>query len=293
MSLIVLGSPRSWYVQDLERAGKSFSCPVIPAPFTRLAGSLGTKSLSKGVSGDLDLTKAKVILVRSMPPGSLEQIVFRLNLLAQLEALNIPVLNPPKVLEVAVDKYLALARLEQAGIQVPPTMVCQSVEEAMLAYHQLGPDVVVKPVFGAEGRGLVRVQDEDMAWRVFKSLTQIQSVIYLQTFLPHPGYDYRVFLLGSHCFTIRRKSSTDWRTNCSRGAVAEAVNQPRIEAIAKNVAQQISSDFLGVDIITTPDKTEYVLEVNAVPGWRALAEAHRIDIGKLVIEYLLSRSTTK
>ena len=59
--------------------------------------------------------------------------------------------------EVCIDKYLASARLEAAGLRVPPTITCQDADSAMKAFAVLGGDVVVKPLFGSEGRGMVRV----------------------------------------------------------------------------------------------------------------------------------------
>ena len=47
-------------------------------------------------------------------------------------------MNPPKAIEVAVDKYLALFRLSQAGLAVPRTCVCQTALEAMEAFERLG-----------------------------------------------------------------------------------------------------------------------------------------------------------
>ena len=55
-----------------------------------------------------------------MPPGSLEQVVFRMDALHGVAAAGVPVWNPPRAVEAAVDKYLALAKLDQAGLPVPP-----------------------------------------------------------------------------------------------------------------------------------------------------------------------------
>ena len=54
-----------------------------------------------------------------MPPGSLEQVVFRMDALHRVAAAGVPVLNPPRAVEAAVDKYLTLSLLEQAGLPVP------------------------------------------------------------------------------------------------------------------------------------------------------------------------------
>src|SRR5207302_2794075 len=158
------------------------------------------------VTGPPDpLSTFDAVVVRTMPPGSLEQVVFRMDVLHRLEARGVPVLNPPRALEVCVDKYLATARLASAGLPVPPTAVCQDADDALEAFAALGGDVVVKPLFGSEGRGLVRVSDPDLAWRTFHTLERLQSVLYVQRYIPHPGWDLRIFVLGGRVLYAMRR----------------------------------------------------------------------------------------
>ena len=127
-----------------------------------------------------------------MPPGSLEQVVFRMDVLHRAQAGGVRVLNPPAALETCIDKYLASARLEAAGLRVPATVVCQDADSAMTAFTDLGGDVVVKPLFGSEGRGIVRVSDAELAWRTFRAIERMQAVFYVQQFIHHPGWDLRL-----------------------------------------------------------------------------------------------------
>ena len=59
----------------------------------------------------------------------------------------------------------------------------------MAAFERLGGDVVLKPLFGSEGRGITRLQDEALALRAFKMLEQLGAVLYLQEFIAHEGFD--------------------------------------------------------------------------------------------------------
>ena len=127
----------------------------------------------------------------------------------------------PESLEAAVDKYLASAKLEAAGLNTPRTFVCQTVEDAMAGFVELGSDVVIKPLFGAEGRGIARVNDEAIAQRTFSLLVGLGAVIYLQEFIAHEGADLRVLLVGKKAFGMTRRNPLDWRTNVSRGASTE------------------------------------------------------------------------
>ena len=42
----------------------------------------------------------------------------------------------------------------------------------------------------------------------------------------------------------------------------------------------------GVDLLPGRDGELYAIEVNAVPGWKALAAALDVDIARVVLEYV-------
>lgn len=286
MRLAVLSHPESWYYQDLARAAGSHQLHCFP--FSELSSSLDSQRVTVSSLG-MDLGEFDAVLVRSMPLGSLEQVVFRMDCLAALETAGVTVINPPKAMEVAIDKYLALVRLQAAGLPVPPTEVCHTVEQAMVAFERFQGDVVLKPIFGSEGRGITRLHDPDLAWRAFTMLSRMGAVLYLQPFLPHDGSDLRCLLLGSNLWAMRRANPLDWRTNISRGGTAaptEATDEQR--DLVYKVAQAIGAPFLGVDLLTSDGKT-YVLEANAVPGWRALARVHQVDFAAGVWRFLERR----
>jgi ribosomal protein S6--L-glutamate ligase len=228
------------------------------------------------------------ILVRTMPPGSLEQVVFRMDLLQRLEAAGVRVLNKPRTLEICIDKYLATARLAAAGLPVPETIVCQHAEAGMEAFATLGGDVVVKPLFGSEGRGMVRMSERELAWRTLRTLERTGAVLYLQRFIRHPGWDLRVFVLGGRVLTaMRRVAHGDWRTNVAQGGRGEVVRlEPEQEQLALRAAAALGAEVAGVDLLPGPYGEWYVLEVNAVPGWRALAPVTGIDVAAAVLTYL-------
>ena len=295
MHIAVLAPPESWYTRDLQRAADSAGHKVTPLPFSRIHSLVATRPIATTsvASVEQDLAEFDAVLVRTMPPGSLEQVVFRMDALQRLEANGIRVVNPPKAIEVAVDKYLALAKLQAAGIEVPRTEVSQSIDEAMAGFQRLGGDVVLKPLFGSEGRGITRIADEAIAERTFKLLIQLGSVIYQQEFVEHEGYDIRIFVLGDQTYGMRRSSKLDWRTNASRGAKTEPlslvgpdINQ--LQEIALRATEAVGAEISGVDLLPTVDGRLLTIEVNGVPGWRALKRTLDIDVADEILKWLSS-----
>jgi ribosomal protein S6--L-glutamate ligase len=285
MRIAILSAGDGWHVRDLQRAAALLRHEAIAVDFRRIRAGVGMASC--------ELVDFDGILVRTMPPGSLEQVVFRMDVLQRLRAQGVQVLNPPAAIEACVDKYLASARLEAAGLKVPPTIVCQHAEAALEALAALGGDVVIKPLFGSEGRGMVRVSDPELAWRTFRTLERVQSVLYVQQFIPHPGWDLRAFVLGGRVLAaMRRRSKGDWRTNVAQGGSAETVQlAPAEEELALRAAAALGAPVAGVDLLPGPEGVWYVLEVNAVPGWRALGPVAGVDVAAAMIQFLALETT--
>jgi ribosomal protein S6--L-glutamate ligase len=288
MRIAVLTSPESWYFRDLVRAAAGRH-ELTPIPFSRIASALNVGRGFSAASNESPLDDFDAVLVRTMPPGSLEQVVFRMDVLVELERRGVAVINPPRALETAVDKYLASARLQAAGLPTPRTWVCQTADEAMAGFAALGGDVVLKPLFGGEGRGITRLNDESLALRAFKMLAQLGAVLYLQEFIPHEGCDLRLLVLGDRVLGMRRRNPSDWRTNISRGAVGEPWERDEeLAALAQRAAAAVGAPWAGVDLLPGRDGSLYVLEVNAVPGWKGLAETLKLDVAALALEFIES-----
>ena len=284
MKIAILGNAGTWYSQDLLRAAGTRH-EIVTVAFDQLASTVAQATTVH--SRDVPLNQVEAVLVRSMPAGSLEQIIFRMDALANLAAGGTLVVNPPRAIEVAVDKYLATTRLVSAGLSVPRTLACQTVEQAMEAFETLGGDAVLKPLFGSEGRGIVRLSDEAIALRTFKALAQIDSVFYLQEFIEHEGRDLRLLTIGDEVLGMSRRNANDWRTNISRGATGDPlVVSDDLAELALRAAEAIGAPLAGVDLLPARDGRLLAIEVNAVPGWRTLAEVSGVDVAAKVLGFL-------
>ncbi len=305
MRIGILGNLDNPFVVDLQRAARPFFPKVETlvlrfgdmqvgigdegvqraAPIFRSANGAShadpSEPLVEHDSGDID-----AIIVRSMPLGSLEQVIFRMDCLQTWQSRGVRVINPPRSLETAIDKWLCLQKLNEVGVVVPPTICCQTRSSAMEAFEYFGGDVLVKPLFGGEGRGILRASEKDLAWRIFGTLQQLGQVLYVQQFIDHFGYDIRALFVGGQLYCIRRVASDGgWRTNISQGSRAEPHElTSEQQAIAEKSQAAVGGQVLGIDLLPARDGRLFVLEVNAVPGWKGLAAALNVDIAHKVIE---------
>ncbi|MGL5096694.1 MAG: ATP-grasp domain-containing protein, partial [Planctomycetia bacterium] len=191
-------------------------------------------------------------------------------------------------IEACVDKYLATARLHAAGLPVPRTVACEGVDAALEAFAALGGDVVLKPLFGSEGRGILRLDTLALAERVLSLVAPLGAVLYLQEFLPH-RHDYRGLVLGGRVLAAMRRSAPDhdFRANVSVGGRFEAFELPDAwRDLAVRAAAAVGAPFAGVDLLTGRDGEPLVVEVNSNPGFQALQQTTAVCIPTAVVDYL-------
>ena len=177
---------------------------------------------------------------------------------------------------------------DDAGLLVPETVVCERVEDAMAAVRAMG-DVVIKPIFGSLGHGMVRVSDPETALRVVRALDQIKSVFYVQRAIDHSGHDLRILVVGGRVIGAieRRAPVGEWRTNVAIGGSATAVAVTHeIERIALTAAAAVGADYAGVDVLPARDGQAYILEVNGIPGWQGLQQATGIDVAGAIVQHV-------
>ena len=290
MRVAILSARQGWHTDQLCRALAERGHEGRVLPYETLVAHLGGGGSAPAMTaGDEDLGACAAVLARIIPAGSLEQIVFRVDALHTLEERGIPVVNPARTIERTVDKLWTTALLEQAGLRVPETVVCEGADAALAAFRALG-DVIVKPLFGSMGLGMVRVTDEEMAFRVFRTLETLRGVYYVQRTIDHGGCDVRAFVVGSRVIGAIERSAPGWKTNLARGGRARSVTlEPEQTELALAAARAVGADYAGVDLLPARDGTMYVVEVNGIPGWRGLQEATSRDVAAAIVELLVGR----
>ncbi|MCO8123048.1 RimK family alpha-L-glutamate ligase [Stieleria sp. TO1_6] len=312
---LMLGCPTGWHADQLRSAAQARGHQFDIVPYESLAASISTASISTALTSTANdptttglgsktaielsgqgrlLGGYDAILTRTMPAGSLEKITFRL---ATLHAIadglvdRVPIINPPRSLEWSIDKFATLARLTAAGYPTPPTCVVQSRGEAIAAFDSLGGDCIVKPIFGGEGHGVMRITDRQLAWYTFSTLDQLDAVFQIQAFVPPGGRDTRLLVVGERVFGIRRENERCFRTNVGAGARSKRIDvSSELESSVLRIARMMGLVFASVDIIDNRDGPDLFLEVNAIPGWKAAQSVIDESIADCVIQTLQDES---
>ncbi len=238
------------------------------------------------------------VLVRGIAGGSFEQVTKRLGVLHALRELGVPVYNDARAIERSVDKSMTSLLLHAAGVPTPPTWAMESAAQAqrlVMRESAAGRALVLKPLFGSQGKGLQLVGCVNGAHVPLPSLKGVYgSLAYLQSFIApivSPGFDWRVLVIGGRAVTAMKRVSEHWVHNVKQGARCVPCElTPELAAIAQDAARTLQMDYAGIDIL--PEGAEHalrVLEVNGVAAWQGLQRVTPFNIARAIVDDLLDR----
>ncbi|MBM4228081.1 MAG: alpha-L-glutamate ligase [Gammaproteobacteria bacterium] len=232
------------------------------------------------------------VFVRGVPGGALESVILRLDVLHTLALLGVPVFNSGRAIERTVDKLLTSFLLSSRGVPTPATAACESPAEAQTfcaPFFAARRAVVLKPLFGSQGQGLVLVHDETQ----LAASVPVGGVFYVQEFLGStapPYQDWRVMVIDGRARFCMRRESAHWITNRAQGArcLAAPLETPLAD-LAEAAAAALEVDYAGVDLLRDPEGNWRVIEVNGIPAWWGLTQATGADVTGALVEAFLAR----
>jgi tetrahydromethanopterin:alpha-L-glutamate ligase len=245
------------------------------------------------------------VLVRGIAGGSFEQVTKRLGVLHALRELGVPVYNDARAIERCVDKSMTTLLLHAAGVPTPPTWALEShalAQRLVMAQAAAGHALVLKPLFGSQGKGLMRIGAVDGGFVPLPASEALGpaygALYYLQRFVAPqatPGYDWRVLVIGGRAVTAMRRISEHWVHNVAQGARCEAaVLSSALKRLAEAAARALDVDYAGVDVMPSAPGSAagnalQVIEVNGVAAWQGLQGVTRFNIARALVDDLFER----
>lgn len=250
-------------------------------------------------------TLPDAVFVRGIAGGTFEQVTLRLGILHALRELGVPVYNDARAIERSVDKSMTSFLLHRHNLPTPATWAAESpafAQRVLMREAAAGRRVVIKPLFGSQGKGLRRLGANPGRGARAGTLTPLpplggeyRRVAYLQRYIegPQPGFDWRVLVIGSRAVAaMRRVGGRRWIHNFAQGATCEQAElDAPLAQTAVAATHALGLDYAGVDLIPNPDDPAHplVLEVNGVAAWRGLQSVTPFDIADALVEDLLTR----
>jgi glutathione synthase len=228
-----------------------------------------------------DLSEMDVVLMRQDPPFDLAYITAT-HFLERIHPKTL-VINDPAQVRNAPEKLFVT---EFAGVQ-PPTLVTTDAE-AIYAFREKHGDMVLKPLYGGGGSGVVRLKPDDPNLDALLELHAMigREPVVAQKFIPAVSKgDKRIILIdGQPVGAINRiPAEGQVRSNLARGGRAAAVElTPRDLELCGIIGPALKARgllFVGIDVIG-----DYMTEINVTSptGAQQLKRFGGADAGALL-----------
>jgi RimK family alpha-L-glutamate ligase len=287
MRIAIFGEPGDAQARNLAKrmTARGATCAIVPLSACAIVPGPVAVSIP-GVDGLPD-----AIFVRSVQAGSFEEVTMRLGILHLLREAGVLVWNDARTIERCVDKSMTTALLAAAGIATPKSWATQrrdmAVELAQAAKDG-GGKLVLKPLFGSQGKGLRLIAGPSD----IPEHDAVAGVWYLQEFVETGDgtyHDHRLLVCAGAVIGAMTRRSEGWVTNIRQGARAFALAAPpAMQSLAIAAAAATGADYAGVDIIVGRDGRARVLEVNSMPAWSGLQSVSRSDIPAAIASAFLA-----
>jgi tetrahydromethanopterin:alpha-L-glutamate ligase len=317
---IAITDPEDWTARALINAAKEKGFSPFVFDLRTAEVSISSKTPEPAAlfkAGEILLSDLDALIIRDVGAGAFEGVSFRFDILRELEAKGVQVINSPEAIQNAANKYHASYLLANAGLPVPETIAVQSVETALKVVSRFG-DAVIKPVFGYKGKDIARVKEGEIRFsdrktgpmsveEALEKLLEERGMLYIQEFIENPGRDIRAFVVGGTAIgaIYRKAAAGSWVNNLSQGGSSDrCLLTDEQKEIAEKASLAIGTTFAGIDIIEGPEgkteddnkKFEYrdnenkqgprILEVNGTPSGKGISDAWGINPAEYILEYL-------
>ena len=217
-----------------------------------------------------------------------------LHFTSSLEFMDIPVLNKFEVANICGNKMFMTLLLKKNNIPTPKTYFSFSSESAAENLEKVGFPLVIKPVIGSWGRGVMPLKDKDTMEAVFEIRDITDSphdrIYYLQELIKRPPRDIRVITVGDEPIAaMYRKSSGGFKTNIALGADPELCEITKeMEDMAAKASKAMGGGILGIDMMEDEENGLVVHEVNNTVEFKGLARVAQRNIPKEMVEFALN-----
>lgn len=233
---------------------------------------------------ETDFLDIDFVLMRQEPPFNMNYITYT-HLLEHLPK-NTCVINNPISVRNAPEKLL-VTFFEDL---MPETLISLDAD-AILNFQKIHKDIVLKPLYGKGGEGIIRLQNnKDIFIKIEKFIKDQEEPIMVQPFLPEvENGDKRIILLNGEpvgCLN-RIPAKGEFRSNLGVGGIPQlselTQSDMKICKAIKPILQEMNLVFVGIDVIG-----KYLTEINVTcpTGVRQIKNLGGSDIPEMFWKYV-------
>ena len=237
---------------------------------------------------NLDLSKAKVILMRQDPPFNMDYITATY-LLEKLPK-KVKIINNPKSVRNISEKLYSTNFIKF----MPPTIFTQDIE-IIFRFFKRFKKIVIKPIHGYGGNNILLIKNH-FNKKLIQNFIKKNEHIMIQKFLPEiKNGDRRVFIIGGKIkgaiSRVPKKGSI--LSNMSKGAKAKIIKLNKKEIRISNlIAKKLIKNKIilaGVDFIG--GKLNGDINVTSPTGLKTYKDLSGTDLSKDFWNYVENKYT--
>ena len=218
-----------------------------------------------------------------------------LHFTSALEFLDVPVINTFDVANNCGNKMFMTLLLQKHNVPTPKTYFSFSKDGALDNIEKVGYPLVIKPVIGSWGRGVMPIKDRDTVDAVIEtrelSDTPHDRIYYFQELVKRPPRDIRVITVGEQAVAAMYRKSEDgsFKTNIALGAEPEICEiTSEMEELAIKASKAVGGGILGIDMMEDEVKGLVVTEVNNTVEFKGLVRVAKRNIPKEIVEFAVN-----
>ena len=232
---------------------------------------------------ETDFLDMDFVLMRQEPPFNMHYITYT-HILEHLPK-SVRVINNPASVRNAPEKLLVTSFKDL----MPETIISSDVD-AVLKFQEIHKDIVLKPLYGKGGEGIIRLQENENIVEEVKNFVKDQDEpIMVQPFLPEVKYgDKRIVILDGEpvgCLN-RIPANGEFRSNLGVGGIPKlselSDSDLKICDAIKPTLREMNLVLVGIDVIG-----KYLTEINVTcpTGVRQIKNLGGPDIPEMFWKY--------
>ena len=217
---------------------------------------------------------------------------------ALLEKAGMRVFNRHDAIRVCDDKMNTHIRLSGHGINMPDTIpgllcynkeapITEAMERIELIEDQLGYPCIVKESYGSLGQHVYCANNREELLELMEQV-KCKAHLFQKMIVGSKGRDVRVIVIGGKVVcSMLRVSDTDFRSNIELGGIGQPFDLPQsFKEIAEKVAEVLSLDYCGIDILFGENAEPIVCEVNSNAFFGAIESVSGINVAATYAKYI-------
>src|SRR6476619_216225 len=277
--VVLIADGIDWHARTLTKAFAAQGVRTIPTSLQACGmETRGPTGLDiPGFGGRLP----DAVFVRTVYGGTFQAATLRLGILHALRENGVLVWNDARAIERCVDKSMTSFLLARAGIPTPATWAAESHATARAIVQRESPQgpLVLKPLFGSQGRGLrlIRTADE------LPAPDEVAGVYYLQRYLGAEGSggfrDFRLLVSRGRVIAAMARHAAGWITNVKQGGrPLPVVPDKDMKELAVRATEAVAAEFAGSFRASCLDELEAPKPGNV----HVFASGHRMTAAEFV-----------